>query len=515
MRPGTDLFDLINSMTLSEKRYFKLFASMQVKGDQNNYLRLFEEIEKQALESDTYDEVKIIQALANEKFIQYLPRVKNYLYKTIMKSLRNFHETNSVDFVMKDLLKEVHILFRKGLFKICQKTLNKARKLAYENDQYTALLEILNWERKLIEVHLKNNHFERKLRENMAEEAEIFMRMKHISSFRDISVDVFIMHKRIRESRGDKELKAMDKLMDNELFNPNTQLNSFTEKRYRLLLLSSHAMAHRKFRKAYEYRGELIDLFKMNPSFIQKDPFVYLFMFNNLIESCSKLRKFDEMAALIDEMRGVPYNYQLSASESMNIYLFTTTYIHELELYNKTCRYDKGYQVLPAVIAGLERHAGMMNMEKELLLCSRIIHLTFARGDYEECLKWVNRVLHQRKAGIRKDLLASARIMQMILHYELRQLDLLAETIHAYASYLEKRDWYFQIEKAFLTTLRKVTDAPEEMEEELLKKLQGTIEHLALDPNEKRAFAYFDYLSWIRSKLNQTTFAYEKKVVLN
>ena len=53
MKPSTELFQLIKSLSKSEKRYFKLTSSLQ-SGDKN-YMKLFDAIELQ----DSYDEQEI------------------------------------------------------------------------------------------------------------------------------------------------------------------------------------------------------------------------------------------------------------------------------------------------------------------------------------------------------------------------------------------------------------------------------------------------------------------------
>ena len=81
MKPSTELFKLIKSLTKSEKRFFKLSSSLQ-SGDKN-YLKIFDHIEKQ----DEYDEDAIKEVFAKETFIKHLPSEKNHLYKLILKSL--------------------------------------------------------------------------------------------------------------------------------------------------------------------------------------------------------------------------------------------------------------------------------------------------------------------------------------------------------------------------------------------------------------------------------------------
>ncbi len=51
MKPSTELFQLIKSLSKSEKRYFKLTSSLQ--SGEKNYMKLFDAIEAQY----EYDEV--------------------------------------------------------------------------------------------------------------------------------------------------------------------------------------------------------------------------------------------------------------------------------------------------------------------------------------------------------------------------------------------------------------------------------------------------------------------------
>ena len=59
MKAKSDLFQLIKSLTKSEKRYFKLYAKMHGLHGNQNYLILFDQIDKLAQESEEYNENKI------------------------------------------------------------------------------------------------------------------------------------------------------------------------------------------------------------------------------------------------------------------------------------------------------------------------------------------------------------------------------------------------------------------------------------------------------------------------
>ena len=95
------LHRLIRSLAKSEKRHFKLFASLHT-GDKN-YLRLFDAIDRQ----EEYDEARIKIKFQHERFIKQLSRVKNYLYSMILKSMSAYHrQDKSTDLQLAHTLTE-------------------------------------------------------------------------------------------------------------------------------------------------------------------------------------------------------------------------------------------------------------------------------------------------------------------------------------------------------------------------------------------------------------------------
>ncbi len=111
MKPSNELFDLVKSLTKSEKRFFKLSSSLQ--SGEKNYLKIFDVIDKQ----NEYNENAIKDQFAGETFIKHFPSEKNHLYKLILKSLRSYHSDNSISSVLKQEIKNIEILYNKALFK--------------------------------------------------------------------------------------------------------------------------------------------------------------------------------------------------------------------------------------------------------------------------------------------------------------------------------------------------------------------------------------------------------------
>ena len=148
MRSTDTLFQLIKSLSQSEKRFFKLETSKYSRKDQNDYLVLYELLDKQV----EYDEVAIKKALKGSKILSRLPGVKNYLFNLILKALAQYHAERNSHQQISTLLQQIDILFSKGLYKAARKLLVKARKIADDFERLSYQIIISEWEHKFADL---------------------------------------------------------------------------------------------------------------------------------------------------------------------------------------------------------------------------------------------------------------------------------------------------------------------------------------------------------------------------
>ena len=134
-----ELFALIKSMTRSEKRYFKVQASRHIKGNCNNYVRLFDLLE----EMEEYDKSKIEVAFKGEKFLNNFSIAKRYLFNAIMDSLLQFHEKDSLERQLQKEMNKAKLLMGRGLFKEVNKIVKRVKKQAQKHQLYHCLYDLL------------------------------------------------------------------------------------------------------------------------------------------------------------------------------------------------------------------------------------------------------------------------------------------------------------------------------------------------------------------------------------
>ena len=147
VKVSENLHQLIRSLSKPEKRYFKLYSSRHIIGEQNNYVKLFDVIDKQK----EYNEAALLQLFKKEVFIKQFSIAKSRLYDSILRSLDAYNSESSIDSQLKNMLHYAEILFKKTLYEQCVRILASAKKLATKYEKHIALLDIYRWEKELIE----------------------------------------------------------------------------------------------------------------------------------------------------------------------------------------------------------------------------------------------------------------------------------------------------------------------------------------------------------------------------
>ena len=147
------LYDLIHSMSRTEKRYFNVHTQpiRNNKGEIPDYYTLFEILDKMKIYDKDKAEQKLLQKVGKEDFSNFTVK-KNELYDALMKSLRNysFKQTKKSADYIKVLIRDANFLFKRGLLKDAERHLKEARKLAEKCGDTLSLIEINRFEREYI-----------------------------------------------------------------------------------------------------------------------------------------------------------------------------------------------------------------------------------------------------------------------------------------------------------------------------------------------------------------------------
>ena len=148
-----------------------------------------------------------------------------------------------------------------------------------------------------------------------------------------------------------------------------------------------------------------------------------------------------------------------------------------------------------------------LHKEIALRMYYYMAYLNFGAGQHSKALQWLNRVINDNENDLRQDLYSYARLFNIVIHYELGNLELLEYTIKSTSRYLQKRNRDFEIEKLILEQFKKlIRHRTASAKKEQLLEFKDKLSALSKNEEGKALLRYFDFQAWINSKLEQRSF---------
>jgi len=501
MKPSTELYSLIKSLSKSEKRFFKLSSALQA-GDKN-YLRIFDFIEKQK----KYDEEELKDHFGKSTFVKHLPSEKNHLYKLILKSLRAYYSDRSVSAQLKQEIKNVEILYRKALYKECGKFVRRAKELAMDYEKFYYWFELINWEKRLLEEAYESGIFTQNLDDLIKEETEVIEKLRNLGEYQILYSKINLIFRSGGFTRNEKEREVVNEIADYHLIKGKNTAISIRATSICYYIKGLCAASIRDYPDALVNFHKAKVVMDRNPKIKSDSQQRYLYTLSFLLNCYIDVYDFENAGKLIDEISDLGKDEAFNSLD-LKVRLFTATLIGKLQLYNRMGEFEKSMGLIPEIEAGLLLYEEKINKEKQLLFTYNIAYANFGIGDYRKALKYINVVLNDNEKQLRQDIYSFARIFNLVIHYELNNYDFLEYDMKSAARYLNKQDKDYEVEKLFMAQMKSLTrvDNPV-LREQLFTKFSDKLRPLMEIELENVVLEYFDLLAWVHSKLVGTSFS--------
>jgi tetratricopeptide (TPR) repeat protein len=501
MKPSVELFQLIKSLSKSEKRFFKLTSSLQ-SGDKN-YLKIFDAIDKQK----EYDEDAIKKQFAGETFIKHFPSEKNHLYKLILKSLRSFHADNSISSMLKHEIKNIEILYKKALFKECNKFLHRAKKIAKSHEKFYYWFELISWEKQLLEEAYEAGEFDKNLDELIQEEQLVIEKLRNLAEYQMLYSKINYLYRSGGFARNESEKKEVDKITNYPLIKGKNTALSTRAATICYYVKGLCSATNRDYETSFGFFLKVKEILDNNP-LIKKDLAKrYVRTLSNLLYCYIDNNNYEASFDLIQKMR-VLHKEKGFGSTDVQVKIFTASYIAELLIYDRMGEYDKALEIVDAIVEGMDEFGEKINKEQEIVFYYNLAYVYFGAGQYNKALFWINKVLNDNEQTLRQDIYSFSRLFNLVIHFELGNNDLLEYIIKSTYRYLNKHKRDYEVETVLLKHLKKLARmTTEEQQMEQFLKMREELDELFKDNNERVVLEYFDFLAWLESKISGIPFA--------
>jgi tetratricopeptide (TPR) repeat protein len=501
MKPSTELFDLIRSLTKSEKRFFKLHSALQ-SGDKN-YLRVFDAIDKQK----EYDEEALKKQFAKETFIKHLPSEKNHLYKLILKALRAFHAESSVSGILKQEIKNIEILYQKALYVECNKLLHRAKRIARENERFYYWFELLSWEKMLLEEAYESGEFTKDLDALIEEERQVVEKLRNLGAYHILYSKINYVFRSGGYVRTDEEHAMVEEISEHPLIKgKNTALST----RASTICYYTQGFcywAKRDWKTSLEKFLKVKQILDDNPAVKADLTKRYIRTLHYIINGQVELRDMKSARANIKLMRELPGEAGF-VGRNIETQIFVASYLSELRLLDRSGEHDKALVLVDEVLTGMERIGPGLQKEYELEFYFALACAYFGAGEMNKALFWLNKVLNDNEPTLRQDIFTYARLFNLVVHYELANYDLLEYIVRSTQRFLSKHHRAYQVESTLVDHIKRLARATDPaVKDELFKQLRKEFTEHFKDPNESLVLKYFDVLSWVDGHIEGKPFS--------
>lgn len=493
-RSSDALFQLIKSLKKGEKRYFSL--QNRSEGVGSKYLKLFKMMDKQP----EYDEGRILQAAPSLKKEQ-LSNLKAHLYQKLLGSLRQYNQGSVTDIGIREMIDHTQLLFNRGLYDQCLDIIKKAKKKALKVDNPELQLEILKWEKNILSQTIGADNKER-VNRIVNEVTETNKRINNINRFTNLSARLNAIYTKTGFIKSKGDYDAIRELFESEMPPFDEGALSPKEKIHVYSLYTSYYFFVQDFEQGYICAKKWAFIYdehkELRKSWIEG----YLNAINNLMISQYKLYKYDKFVNTSRRLREIRHYPKNLMNENIRLKLLKYTYVHEFNRIFMLGDFKTGVSLMNKIKPGLEAFIKQLDNHSKIILYYKVACLYFGNDDYDQTVRWLNRLFNSEPVDLREDIHSFARILNLISHYELGNRDVIDYYIRSTYRFMLKKDDLFGFQKAILSFLRKLSDRFEEQDlvPEFIK-LRDQLIPLQSNPYEKRAFIYFDIISWLESKI--------------
>ncbi|MCB0477371.1 MAG: hypothetical protein KDC84_04370 [Crocinitomicaceae bacterium] len=499
-KASSSLFELVKSLTKSEKRYFKVLSSKHVIGNENKYIQLFDFIDSM----EEYDEEIIMDHFKGEPFLNKFSITKARLYDHILNSLEQFHATNSVDAQLYKLLNSSEILQNKSLYGQTSKILRSAEKLALKHNRYALLMDISLRKKKLLESLNYSGTDNKELEKLLQEDGRHLAKLKNYVMMWNLKSNLFFQINRKNRIDASSDLKEIKTQIDylNEIGKEHLFFDSIYLKNH---INSAYNFYIGEFQTSLDYLMENRSLFRSNTSKISQDPNLYISILVNAAFIAHKLKAKIIFQELLRELKSFSEIYKINVTEDNEIKMFTSITSLELSLLISSGDFEKAQIKLPEIEDKLQLFDEKINTVRKSFMYFQLAYAHFGNGNFKRSLYWVNQILNMNGSES-EELMGYTNLFNLILHYELQNDRLLPYTLKAVERFYDRKKEDRSFEKLFLDYFKQIIKKDKEINrKELFYDLYEDMQKSKSENDIPLEYFRFDY--WVEAKAKNKNFA--------
>ncbi len=491
MLKSESLIHLINNLTKQEKKEFSLYISNKPEKD---YIFLFRLIDDKKVSDPEELKMSFLAAKPTSSF----NTVVIYLFDLLIDILTRLRTEQDSYYLLFNELLHARVLYEKSMYQECFQVLKKVKEKAVYYENHFALLVAqrleLNYlltldfedmdEQKLLNKQYKMNNTLKSIRQ-LNEQSSLYELLKYRMINRGAS-------------RSLEETQKLDDLVTSEIsIVASAGVENFEIKKNHQLFQANYFITVGDYKAAFNSFVELNKLFEENSHLWNNPPVYYLMTVEGMLESLRIMHNYEGMNYFIEKLTKLS-----SPSSSFQLNVTYVIFIYRLFSFIDAGDFDKAGMWIAEHQASLIDKMLLLKEQQqaEMSLYIALIHL--GNGEYRKARKRLSATIG-RGHLYSLPLFRTIRIVNVMIHYELGDVDYIQSEIRSIKREMSKNKGYnLKVESFLLKFLNySFADTNRKRRAEIWESMAEEVHALYADKYETQILRKFDFVAWVEAKI--------------
>ena len=491
-----DLLRLIASLNRAEKRHFRLYVKRNQQAESELlFLQLFDILER----TGGYDEDYLLRRIEGIKKSQ-LSNLKAHLYKQLLTSLRLLNRNKDEEITLREQIDYARILYNKGLYRQALDTLAKNRKRALSIDAHTTALAIAQFEK-----HIEGQYVTRSTEGRAQKLSELCTTLVDTvgatDSLSNLSLRLYGLYLTNGLVSSQKEYDLLQTFFQSQLPKIDYEELDFYGKVYYCQSYTWFHLMGQEYPLCYRYTRRWVDLFHERPKMRQPAAALYLKGVHNLLATLFNMWQYDRFVEELQALDLFPHQFDLTNNVNIQCLYHLYQFDHQIQRHYMEGTFTEGLGLVPQIMEVIEDNRYNWDERRHMIFYYRIACLYFGSGDNDTAIDYLNLIINQRAPNYRSDIQAYARILSLICHFEMGNVQLVEYQVKSVYRFLSKVEHLQETQQIIFRFLRRIPRIREEQLRDEFIKLKARLDEITQKPFETRPFTYLDIPSWLESKI--------------
>lgn len=491
MLKSESLIHLINNLTKQEKKEFSLYISNKPEKD---YIFLFRLIDDKKVSDPEELKMSFLAAKPTSSF----NTVVIYLFDLLIDILTRLRTEQDSYYLLFNELLHARVLYEKSMYQECFQVLKKVKEKAVYYENHFALLVAqrleLNYlltldfedmdEQKLLNKQYKMNNTLKSIRQ-LNEQSSLYELLKYRMINRGAS-------------RSLEETQKLDDLVTSEIsIVASAGVENFEIKKNHQLFQANYFITVGDYKAAFNSFVELNKLFEENSHLWNNPPVYYLMTVEGMLESLRIMHNYEGMNYFIEKLTKLS-----SPSSSFQLNVTYVIFIYRLFSFIDAGDFDKaGIWIAEHQASLIDKMLLLKEQQQaEMSLYIALIHL--GNGEYRKARKRLSATIG-RGHLYSLPLFRTIRIVNVMIHYELGDVDYIQSEIRSIKREMSKNKRYnLKVESFLLKFLNySFADTNRKRRAEIWESMAEEVHALYADKYETQILRKFDFVAWVEAKI--------------